>query len=186
MPGSKDVTRILEQCREGDESALESLFPLVYDELRALAVRHLSRERRDHTMQATSLVHEAYLKLVDQDNQHWQNRAHFLSLAATAMRRILINYAYRNKTAKRGGDRQRVTLFEAVSVFEERAEDLIELNEALERLEKFDARKSRIVELRFFGGLSVEETARVLELSTRSVERDWRLARAWLKKEVEA
>ena len=183
---TSEITRLLEECRAGDQSALEALFPLVYDELRAVAQRHLRRERRDHTLQATSLVHEAYLRLIDQDKQQWQNRSHFLSLAATAMRRILINHAHQSRAQKRGGNHQRVTLFEAVSVFEEQATDLLGLDEALDRLATFDPLKSRVVELRFFGGLTVEETARILELSTRTVERNWRLARAWLRKEVGA
>ena len=186
MAPTRDVTRLLAECRAGDESALERLLPLVYSELHGLADRHLRRERRDHTLQPTALVHEVYLSLVDREEQNWQNRAHFLCVAATAMRHILINHAHGRNAAKRGGGRLRLTLFEAVSAFEERAEDLVALDEALTRLAVFDERRSRLVELRFFGGLTVEEAAKVLEVSTRTVEREWRLARAWLRKEVGA
>jgi RNA polymerase sigma factor (TIGR02999 family) len=179
------VTRLLADCRRGDERALEQLLPLVYDELRRLAGRFLDRERSDHTLQATALVHEAYLKLVDQRQRDWNDRRHFLCIAATAMRRVLVNHALARRAEKRGGGRRRVTLFGAPTVFEERAEDLAALDGALERMARLDPTRCRLVELRFFAGLSVEETARVLELSPRTVERGWRAARAWLRKEIE-
>jgi RNA polymerase sigma-70 factor, ECF subfamily len=184
VPSPVDVTRLLAECAESDERALEKVFPIVYDELRALAAVHLGRERRDHTLQPTALVHEAFLKLVDQENQRWQNRAHFLCIAATAMRRILVHHAEARGAAKRGGDRRRTELLEAESPFDEPAEDLLALDEALRRLEALDPRKSRLVELRFFAGLDEAEAASVLGVSARTVERDWRLAKAWLRKEL--
>ncbi len=188
IPGvdTERVTRLLRQSRDGDSQALDELLPLVYDELRSLAEAHLSRERRDHTLQATALVHEVYLKLAGQEQQDFANCGHFLSLAATVMRRILINHAHSRRAAKRGGGMGRCTLFEAASVFEERAEDLLALDEALGRLAQFDPEKARIVELRFFGGLSTEEASGALGVSTRTVERGWRIARAWLAKEIGA
>lgn len=185
MADSNEVTELLERCRAGDGEALASLLPLVYDDLRAIARRHLGRERRDHTLQPTALVHEAYLRLVGERNQSLENRAQFLALAATAMRRILINHAEARAAVKRGGGAQKVTLFEAASVLDERAEDLLALEEALQRLEALDAEKARIVELRFFAGLTAEESAPVLGLSLRSVERGFRFAKAWLRKELE-
>ena len=179
------VTRLLESCREGDAAALEQLMPLVYDELRGLAGRQLSRERIDHTLQATALVNEAFLKLVDQRNQSWQNRGHFLCVAAMAMRRILVNHAHAKKAAKRGGGRARVTLDEGAALFEERAEDLLALDTALTKLARVDDTKRQLVELRFFGGLTADEAAEVMGVSTRTVERQWRLARAWLRREIE-
>jgi RNA polymerase sigma factor (TIGR02999 family) len=181
-----EVTRLLRAWREGDDRAQEKLFTLVYAELRRLARGQLQHERKDHTLQPTALAHEAYLRLVDQDGSSWENRAQFIALAATAMRRILINYAKRRHAEKRGGRRRRVTLFEAASAFEERAEDLLALDESLRRLALFDPEKARIVELRFFGGLSVEETAELVGVSPRTVERGWRLAKAWLRKEMGA
>ena len=186
MSSTERVTRLLVQHRGGDESALDELLPLVYADLRAIAERSLRRERRDHTLQPTALVHEAYLRLVDQADQDWQNRAHFLAIAATAMRRVLVHHAEKRGAEKRGGGAGRVTLFEGASVFEERAEDLLVLDEALDRLGAFDAEKCRIVELRFFAGLSEAEAADVLGVSTRTVERGWRLAKAWLRKEIAA
>ena len=179
------VTRLLESCREGDAGALEQLMPLVYDELRGLAGRQLSRERIDHTLQATALVNEVFLKLVDQRNQSWQNRGHFLCVAAMAMRRILVNHAHAKKAAKRGGGRARVTLDEGAALFEERAEDLLALDTALTKLARVDDTKRQLVELRFFGGLTADEAAEVMGVSTRTVERQWRLARAWLRREIE-
>ncbi len=182
--GSERITDLLSQSRAGDARALEELLPLMYDQLRALAEAHLRRERADHTLQPTALVHEAYLKLAGQDQHDFANRGHFMALAATAMRRILINHAHARNAQKRGGALERRTLFEAASVFEERAEDLLALDEALERLALQDPDKARIVELRFFGGLSTEEAAEVLGVSARTVERGWRFARAWLAKEI--
>ncbi len=179
-----DVTRLLGECREGGKDALDRVLPLVYEELRTLAERSLRRESPGHTLQATALVNEAWLRLVDQREQNWENRSHFLAIAATAMRRILVNHARDRRALKRGGDRQRETLFEAAALFEERADDLLALDEALDKLARVDDTKRQIVELRFFAGLSAEETARVLDVSTRTVERGWRLAKAWLRREV--
>jgi len=186
MTAPADVTQLLALCREGDPEALERLFPVVYAELRRLARRQLDRERAGHTLQPTALVHEAYLKLVDQRSQDWQNRRHFLALAATAMRRVLVHHAEKRAAKKRGGDRGRVTLFEAAGPTEERAEDLVELDRALDRLAELDERAAQVVELRFFAGLSGAEAARVLEVSERTIERDWRSARAWLRQELGA
>lgn len=180
-----DITRMLAAMDEGDEEVLPKLLSAVYDELHGLAERHLKRERRDHTLQATALLNEAYLRLVDQRNQDWKNRSHFLAVASTAMRRVLLHHARSHLAQKRGGDHGKVTLFEAASVFEERAEDLVALDEALEKLSEFDPQNARVVELRFFGGLKVEETAEILGISTRSVERGWRVARAWLRQAME-
>jgi RNA polymerase sigma factor (TIGR02999 family) len=179
-----EVKRLLADCAQGDRQAVEKLFPIVYDELRALAARQLGRERRDHTLQATALVNEAYLELVEQREQRWQDHAHFLCIAATAMRRILIHHAEARAALKRGGDRKRTQLFEVASPFEEQDENLLALDEALARLERLDPRKSRLVELRFFAGASEEQAARVLGTSLRTVQRDWRLAKAWLRREV--
>ncbi|MEQ8763490.1 MAG: sigma-70 family RNA polymerase sigma factor [Planctomycetota bacterium] len=179
------VTQLLEKCRGGDEAALEQVLPYVYEELRNRAEGYLGSERKDHTLQPTALVHEAYLRLVRQDQQHWENRKHFLALAAISMRRILINHAEKRAALKRGGKRRRVTLFEAESPFDEQADDLLALDEALKRFEEVDPDKARIVEMRFFAGLTNEEIARSLDVSTRTVERGWRLARAWLRKEIE-
>jgi len=185
-PPRHDVTRLLDDCRSGDRSAFDKLLPLLYDELRSLAKSQLGRERRDHTLQPTALVHEAFLKLVGERDRDWKNRTHFFALASQAMRRVLLNHAESRRAMKRGGgDARKVTLFEAASLFEEQAEDLVALDEALTRLAAFDEAKCRLVELRFFGGLTTEETAEVLGVSSRTVERDWRLARAWLRKEVE-
>ncbi len=183
--GSGEVTDLLMQCRVDEETALMKLLPLVYDELRKVADNCLRNERADHTLQSTALVHEAYMRLVDQRNRNWENRRHFLSIAATAMRRILIHHAERHRAKKRGGGKKGETLFEASSVFEERAEDVLALDEALSRLLRIDEQKAKIVELRFFAGLSVEETAQVVDVSARTIERDWRLAKAWLRKEIQ-
>lgn len=182
---TNDVTQLLSEYRAGDEDAIAQLLPLVYDELRARANAYLRAERRDHTLQPTALVHEAYLRLVRQDQQSWENRRHFLALSAIAMRRILIHHAEKHSALKRGGGRRRVTLFEAESPFEEQADDLLALDEALRRLSAVDPQKARIVELRFFAGLTTEEIAATLDVSTRTVERAWRFARAWLRKEIE-
>jgi RNA polymerase sigma factor (TIGR02999 family) len=184
MTPPTEVTRLLAQCRDGDREVLSRLLPLVYADLRELAGRHLRRERPDHTLQPTALVHEAYLRLVDQDERTFENRAHFLAIAATAMRRILVNHAVARRAEKRGGGAEKVTLFEAASVFEERAEDLVALDEALDRFAAIDPAKCRIVELRFFAGLSADETAACLSMPLRSVERGWRFAKAWLRKEI--
>jgi RNA polymerase sigma factor (TIGR02999 family) len=181
-----DVTKLLADARAGDGKAAERLFPVVYDRLRAIAGRLLDSERGDHTLQATALVHEAYLKLVDQQAASIQDRSHFMSVAATAMRRILVDHARTRGRAKRGGGRLSVTLDEATAAIEERAVDLVALDEALGRLEVIDEQQARIVELRFFGGLTIEETAEAVSVSVRTVNRDWTMARAWLRGELGA
>ena len=175
---------MLVDWNSGDQKAPERLMPLVYDELRQLARGYLQRERSNHTLQATGLVHEAYLRLVDQTSMSWQNRAHFFAVAATAMRRILVDYARSHRAEKRGGDREKIEFDEALAPAGERAVDLIALDEALHDLGAFDERQSRIVELRFFGGLTNEEIGEVLEISARTIKREWRLAKAWLRREI--
>lgn len=176
-----EVTELLRRCRAGDGSALEQLLPLVYDDLRARAAGQLHRERMDHTLQPTALVHEAWLKLVDQRNQDWNDRQHFMAIAAQAMRRVLVHHAESAKAIKRGGDRAKVTLLDQVGDAQSPSLDVLALDEALQRLAERDERKAKLVELRFFAGLTAEETAGVLGVTTRTVERDWRLAKAWLK-----
>ena len=175
-----DVTSLLNKMADGDQEAGAQLVPLVYNELRRLAARCLRREREDHTLQATALVHEAYLKLTAQRSARWQNRAQFFALAAQAMRRILVDYARTQQRIRRGGKQQKVTLDEALLVSSDRTEELIAVHESLSRLEKLDPRQSRIVELRYFGGLTVEEVAEVLGVSSKTVTREWNTAKAWL------
>ena len=179
----EEVTGLLVAWSKGDEKAYDKLVPLVYAQLHQLAHRYMSRERPGHTLQTTALVGEAYLRLVDQ-KVHWQNRSHFFAIAAEVMRRILVDYARQRQYAKRGGAAQQVELNEAMLMARERSRELVALDEALKELAKFDQRKSRVVELRFFGGLSVEETAEVLKVSVNTVKRDWSTARAWLYKAV--
>ena len=176
------TTSSLGIASSGDSSAVDALLPLVYDQLRMMARRQLSGERKDHTLNATALVHEAYLKLVVQDQVNWQNRAHFFAIAAQAMRRILINYAKSRLAEKRGSGQPLVTLNEEVVSKESRAEDLVALDEALKSLKDIDERQSKIVEFKFFGGLTHEEIAEVMNISPATVKRDWRLARAWLSR----
>ncbi len=178
-----DVTALLGQLAGGNGTVVDSLMPLVYHELRAIARRQLRRERANHTLSATALVHEAYLKLVDQKSD-WKNRAHFYAIAAQAMRRILINYAHRRRAAKRGGGEAFVTFDEELAPVESRAEDLLQLDEALERLQGMSERQCRGVVYRFFGGMTQEEIAEVLGVSVQTVRLDWRLARAWLSREL--
>lgn len=180
-----DVDALLAACSRGDGAAQEQLLAVLYRHLRDLAQGYLRRERPGHTLQPTALVHEAWMKLIRERNNSWESRGHFLAAAARAMRRVLVHHAEKRHAERRGGGKRPVTLFEEASVFEERAEDLMALDAALERLALRDREKAQIVELRFFGGLSVEETATVTALSTRSVERGWQLARAWLRREVE-
>jgi RNA polymerase sigma factor (TIGR02999 family) len=172
----------------GDESAFARLVPVVHEELRDLAARYLSHERPGHTLQPTALVHEAYIRLLGKspsvDSMNWDSRAHFFGAVARSMRQILINHAVKKRAAKRGGQRQRVALDDALAVFEERTVDIVILDDALDRLAELDPRQGRIVELRFFAGLDVEDTARVLGLSKRTVEREWTVARAWLRLQV--
>jgi len=184
-PPPSEVTRLLKEWSTGDSAALDQLIPIVYDELRAVAARYLRRERQGHTLQPTALVNEAYLRLIDQNQVQWQNRAHFVGVAAQMMRRILVDHAKNHNRVKRGGGTRKVTLDEALAVSDERADDLVELDEALTALEAFDKRKSRVVEMRYFGGLSVEETAEVLKVSEITVARDWKLAKAWLYTRIE-
>lgn len=182
-PRLEDVTSLLVASSNGDQQALNQLLPLVYDELRRLADRYLHRERSDHTLQATALVHEAYLRLVDQ-KVSWVNRAHFFGVAAEMMRRILIDHARSRQAAKRGSGGIKLSLDDVLEITDERAADLIALDEALKALAEFDPQKARVVELRFFGGLSIEETAAVLGLGTATITRQWRLAKAWLYHEL--
>ncbi len=179
-----EVTRLLHELSGGDEGALARLVPLIYDELHAIAAREMRRERGDHTLQPTALVHEVFLRLVDKADLSWNSRAHFLNIAAQAMRRILVEHARRRRTRKRGGGGERVTLDEEFQAPGQEVPDLTDLDEALERLSKIDARKGRVVELRFFAGLSVEETARVLDISEATVKREWQFAKAWIQREL--
>jgi RNA polymerase sigma-70 factor, ECF subfamily len=181
----QEVTRLLIRLMDGERAVLDDLLPLVYAELRRLAAGYLRHERPGHTLQPTALVHEAYLRLVDQTQVQWQNRAHFFGVAAQMMRRILVDHARSQQAEKRGGDIQKLALDENIDVSGERAAELIALDEALARLAELDPQKSRIVELRFFGGLSVEETAEVLGVSAPTVKRQWRMAKAWLYGQVQ-
>lgn len=176
------ATRLLIDWSRGDREAAERLMPLVYDELRMLARGYLQRERSDHTLQATGLVHEAYLRLVDQDTTDWKNRAHFFWIAAQAMRRILVEHARRHRAEKRGGAMERVKFDEALIPATGRSVDLLALDDALKELAQLRPQQSQIVELRFFGGMTIEEAAEVLDVSPRTVKREWRMARAWLRK----
>jgi RNA polymerase sigma factor (TIGR02999 family) len=181
----KTVTRLLMNWSEGDRNALEELTPLVYDELRKLARRYLRRERPDHSLQGTALVHEAYLRLIDQRDVHWQNRAHFYGIAAQLIRRILVDHARGQHAEKRGGNAIKLSLDDALaSAGQQRDLDLVALDDALNTLAALDERQSRIVELRFFAGLSVEEAAEVLHISPATVKREWATARAFLRREM--
>ena len=179
------VTDLLRAWGDGDDRALDQLTPLVEAELRRLARGYMRRERRDHTLQATALVNEAFLRLTDARSVRWQDRAHFLGISARLMRRVLVDYARSRGYHKRGGGLQRVALDEGLVTSPEPAVDVVALDRALEALAAIDARKSRVIELRFFGGLSVEETAEVLHVSSDTVKRDWRLAKLWLLRELE-
>ena len=183
-PPPQEVTQLLVDWGNGNQAALDRLMPLVYTELRQLARRYMRRERLGHTMQTTALIHEAYLRLVDQNPVRWENQAHFFGIAARLMRQILIEHARSHSRAKRGGGAGTISLDEAALVLQARAAELLALDDALERLAAIDPRKSRVVELRFFGGLSAEETARVLNIAPNTVLRDWRLAKAWLHREI--
>jgi RNA polymerase sigma factor (TIGR02999 family) len=179
-----EVTALLIDCRHGDRAALDRLAPLIYQELRRIAAAQMRREAPGATLQPTALVHEAYLKLIGQREVHWQNRAHFFAIAAQEMRRILLGYARARKAQKRGGPRARLTLDESLAVTDSHVEDLIALDEALERLAQLDTRQAQVVELRFYVELSVEEIAEVLGIGTATVKRDWAMARAWLLQEL--
>lgn len=181
---SGEITQLLQALRAGDREAEDQLLDVVYGELHRIAARHMRRERIDHTLQATALIHEAYVRLIDQQAKDWQNRTHFYAVAAQVMRRILVDHARTHGTAKRGGGQYKVSLDDALPLTTEQSDALVALDEALSRLSKFDPRKSRIVELRYFGGLSVEEIARALGISSRTVKRDWTVAKAWLYGEL--
>ncbi len=181
---SPDITRLLLAWGEGDEGALEMLYPLVYAELRRLAHGYMRRERPGHTLQTTALVNEAYLRLVNSPNVGWQNRAQFFAISAQLMRRILVDFARARHAQKRGGEAARISLDEAPEISRANAPDFLALDDALKALDILDPRKSRVVELRYFGGLSVEETAGTLKVSPETVMRDWKFARSWLRREL--
>lgn len=184
MPEStENLTQLLIEAGSGDKNSLDEILPLVYDELRRIAQNYLNRERHDHTLQATALVHEAYLRLIDQRKVDWKNRSQFFGLAAQMMRRILVNHAEAHNAGKRGSG-QKLQLDETVDVSFEENLDLLALDGALKRLAEFDGQKSKIVEMRFFGGLTIEETAEVLEKSHATIEREWAFAKAWLYREL--
>jgi RNA polymerase sigma factor (TIGR02999 family) len=180
MGENPDVTLLLSALTRGDKGATSKLIPVVYDELRRLAGSYMRRERVDHTLQATALVHEAYLKLVEQRSVDWQSRAHFFGVAAQLMRRILIDHARGHSRQKRGGDEQKVSLDEALIFSEQQADELLAVDDSLNQLAKIDPRQAKVVEMRFFGGLSIEEAAEVLGVSPKTVKRDWSVAKAWL------
>ena len=181
---SQQVTVLLAKWAQGDREALDALTPLVYNELRKLAKSYLRRERVGHTLEGTALVHEAYLRLIDQREVEWRNRNHFFALAAELIRRILVDHARAKIAAKRGGNNVKLSLDEAMTPVDEKDLDLLALNDALDALERTDAQGSRIVELRYFAGLTIEETADVLQISTATVKRDWVMAKAFLKREM--
>jgi RNA polymerase sigma-70 factor (ECF subfamily) len=186
MQSTEGITQLLIDWGKGDQAALEKLMPLVYSELRRLATNYLRRERAGHTLQPTALVNEAYLRLVGQKNAKWQNRAQFFGISAQLMRRILVDHARRHQAEKRGGSEQeRLSITSAEKIANRSQVDLLALNEALDELAQMDPQQSRIVELKFFGGLSIEETAEVLGIGHATVERDWKLARAWLRRQLE-
>jgi RNA polymerase sigma factor (TIGR02999 family) len=178
------VTQMLNAWGKGDQKSLDKLLPLVYDELRRLAASYLRRERPDHTLQPTALVHEAYFRLIDQREVSWQNRAHFFGIAAQIMRRILVDHARSHLYAKRGGGAQKLSLDEVICLPDQKEVELTALDEALNKLEAIDPRQSRIIELRYFGGLSIEATAEVLGISSATVKREWSMARAWLHRQI--
>jgi len=182
---TSNVTRLLTAWGDGNSQALEELIPLVYGELRRLAARHMRRERTDHTLQTTALVHEVYLRLIDQQHVEWRNRAHFFAICAQLMRRIVVDHARTRQRAKRGGAAKQVPLEQAALLTPAQCEEILALDDALQRLAETDERKSRIVEMRCFGGLSVEETAAALGVSENTVIRDFSLAKAWLRREIE-
>jgi RNA polymerase sigma-70 factor, ECF subfamily len=179
-----DVTSLLKKLADGNQQAADELIPMVYEELHRLAVRHLRRERQDHTLQPTALVHEAYIKLVAQRNADWQSRNHFFAVASNLMRRILVDYARRQLRGKRGGGQTKVSLENAPLISPDRPGAMLAIDESLSRLEKLDARQARIVELRYFGGLTIEEAAQVLGVSPTTVRREWTSAKAWLYGEL--
>lgn len=179
-----EITQILHEWGDGDAQAVERLFPFVYDELRRLARNYLSKERAGHTLQPTALVHEAYLRLIDQNRTNWENRTHFYAVAATLMRRILVNHARDHAAQKRGGGIQVISLDDIKDLSGDNSLDIIRLDEVLQNLEKFDRRKLRVVEMRFFGGLSELEISKILNVSEKTVRRDWTMAKMWLHREL--
>ena len=182
---SQQITQLLNQWSNGDAEVLDDLLPLVYKELRRQASSYLRRERSNHTLQPTALINEAYLKLIDQSDVKWQNRAHFFAIAAQAMRRILVDYARERKREKRGGAAENLPLEEALTIVsQEKSIDLVALDDALDKLAKFDERQAKVVELRYFSGLSIDETAEVLNVSNVTIRRDWNMAKAWLHQEI--
>ena len=183
-PPQHNITQLLAKWRDGNQSALDELYPLVYDELHRLARRYMSRERKGHTLQTTALINEAYVRLVDQKNVHWANRSHFFAISAQIMRRILIDHARRHLYAKRGGGAQQVSLEEVAAITPNASRELVRLDEALKSLAEMDPRRSQVVELRYFGGLNNEEIAGVLNISANTVTRDWNMARAWLYQQL--
>src|SRR4030095_10320560 len=185
-PAAHQVTQLLQQWSEGDKDALDKLIPLVHGELHRLAHDHMRREKAGHVLQTSALINEAYIRLVDQPQIRWQDRAHFFGIAARLMRHILVDDARKRNAAKRGGSFIRVPMDEANTVVQEQAANVAALDDALQRLETIDERQGKIVELRFFGGLSVEETAEILKVSPGTVMRDWTFARAWLRNEMRA
>ena len=185
MENPHDVTQLLLKWSQGDQGAVDELLPMVYRELHKIAHRYLNKERGEHTLQTTALVHEAYIKLIDQTRVQWQNRAHFFGIAAQAMRRILVDNARQRLAGKRGSGAEKISIEDnQIDISDEKASNLIELDFALKKLAELDPNKSRLVELRYFGGLSLEETAEVLGVSRPTVIRQWRLAKAWLYKEI--
>src|SRR6266699_1140631 len=183
-PSTNEVTQLLLAWSDGDQAALDKLTPLVYEELRRMAHRYMNRERPGHTMQTTALVNEAYIRLVNRKNVHWENRAHFFAIAAQLMRTILVDHARSHAYQKRGGGSRNITLDEAMVVSQQRAAEVVALDEALKELAAIDPQQSRIVELRFFGGLTIEEIAEVLGLSPATIKREWSPAKAWLYHEL--
>lgn len=184
MPSRDDITRLLADLNAGKEGADEALMPLLYDELRALAHRYMRGERPGHTLQTTALVHEAYLRLGGDEDAGWENRTHFIRVAAQAMRRVLIDHARRKRSDKKGGKWERVPLDEAMELMEDSCIDILAVDGALRRLTEIDRQMALVVELRFFGGLTVEETAQVMEVSPSTVKHEWMLAKAWLKQQI--
>ena len=183
-PQEHEITQLLAEWREGNQAALDDLYPLVYDELHRLARRYMSRERKGHTLQTTALINEAYVRLVDQRNVQWANRSHFFAISAQIMRRILIDHARRHAYAKRGGGARQVSLDETATVIQEDLAEFLRLDEALKSLAELDPRRSQVVELKYFGGLNNDEIAGVLKISKNTVIRDWNMARAWLHSQL--
>lgn len=183
--GDQDVTRLLESWRSGNNDALEQLMPLVYGELHRMAKRYMHSQPSGHTFQTTELIHEAYLKLAEHRDKHWENRTHFFAVAAQAMRHILVDHARSRQTEKRGGEWKVISFEETAVISVERAQEIVALDDAIKSLEKLDERKARVVEMRYFGGLSVNETAEVLKISPETVMRDWRFAKTWLLRELQ-